>query len=146
MDSHREFPARTGQPRGEEPVSGASEPPKQPLIKPTPPPANGNPGLSTPIISSTAPLATASATQTVAPTPFFTFAYTLLFFVLGALMVVLPWTAFWTNNSLLDSYPAMQGFLSNNFVRGLFSGIGVLDIWAAFSEGVHLLRAVRSAN
>jgi hypothetical protein len=57
--------------------------------------------------------------------------------VLGIVLVVFPWREEWTSNSLLVGYPILQDFLSNGFVRGLCSGMGLLDIWIGFSEAVH---------
>jgi len=57
--------------------------------------------------------------------------------VLGVVLVVFPWREEWTSNSLLVGYPAVQEFLANGFVRGLCSGLGLLDIWIGFSEAIH---------
>lgn len=57
--------------------------------------------------------------------------------VLGVVLVVFPWRDEWTSNSLLVGYPLLQDFLANGFVRGLCSGLGLLDIWIGFSEAVH---------
>ena len=57
---------------------------------------------------------------------------------LGVILVVFPLRdEWWVNNSLLVGYPALQDFMSNGFVRGLCSGLGLLDIWIGFSEAVH---------
>lgn len=57
--------------------------------------------------------------------------------VLGVVLVVFPWREEWTSNSLLLGYPWVQEFLANGFVRGLCSGLGLLDIWIGFSEAIH---------
>lgn len=57
--------------------------------------------------------------------------------VAGMLLVVLPWTAKWTDNHLLLAYPGLRAFVANGFVRGMCSGLGVLDIWVGFWEAVH---------
>ena len=57
--------------------------------------------------------------------------------VVGVLLVILPWRPEWTDNHLLAGSPQMQAFLSQGFVRGLCSGLGVLDIWIGFWEAVH---------
>ena len=56
---------------------------------------------------------------------------------IGLLLVVLPWTTIWTENSLLVGNPRLQTFLRQNFVRGLVSGLGLLDIWLGISEALH---------
>jgi hypothetical protein len=57
--------------------------------------------------------------------------------VLGVVLVVFPWREEWTSNSLLIGYPGLQDFLANGFVRGMCSGLGLLDIWIGFSEAIH---------
>jgi len=55
---------------------------------------------------------------------------------IGALLIAAPWTPLWTNNSLLIGWPRVQQFLMNDFVRGLVSGLGLVDIWLAIREAV----------
>jgi hypothetical protein len=57
--------------------------------------------------------------------------------VVGVLLVILPWHPEWTDNPLALRYPGLRAFLGNNFVRGMCSGLGVLDIWIGFWEAVH---------
>jgi hypothetical protein len=58
------------------------------------------------------------------------------FIELGMVLVVLPWTRGWTENHLLLAYPSLQFLLQNNFVRGLISGIGFIDIGFGIWEAV----------
>jgi len=55
----------------------------------------------------------------------------------GVLLIILPWTSKWTDNSLLLSWPDLRGFLSNGFVRGFCSGLGILDLWLGFWEAIY---------
>lgn len=55
----------------------------------------------------------------------------------GVLLVMLPWTSAWTDNRFFIIYPPLRDFATNNFVRGMCSGLGVLDIWIGFSEALH---------
>ena len=55
----------------------------------------------------------------------------------GVLLVILPWRPEWTDNHFLMASPGLRAFVSNGFVRGLCSGLGVLDIWIGFWEAVH---------
>ncbi len=57
--------------------------------------------------------------------------------VTGVLLVVLPWRPEWTDNPLLLRYPEMRALISSGFVRGVASGLGVLDIWIGFWEALH---------
>jgi hypothetical protein len=64
--------------------------------------------------------------------------------VAGVLLVILPWRPEWTDNHLLFGYPGLRAFVANGFVRGLCSGLGVLDIWIGFWEAVHYHEEKRS--
>jgi hypothetical protein len=57
--------------------------------------------------------------------------------VVGVLLVILPWRPEWTDNHLLMASPGLRAFVANGFVRGLCTGLGVLDIWIGFSEAIH---------
>jgi hypothetical protein len=65
------------------------------------------------------------------------FLFVLISAVAGVLLVILPWTPEWTDNYLLLSYPALRTFVTNGFVRGICSGLGLLDIWIGFWEALH---------
>jgi hypothetical protein len=69
----------------------------------------------------------------------------LLCFELGVLLVIVPWLgSVWERNFFLDRYPGLIPWLLNPFVRGLVSGLGLLDIWIA--AGWALRRPTRSAG
>jgi hypothetical protein len=54
----------------------------------------------------------------------------------GLILMVAPWTPFWENNSLLLGFPSLREFLMHEFVRGMVSGLGLVDIWLAIAEAV----------
>jgi hypothetical protein len=56
---------------------------------------------------------------------------------LGVLLIILPWTPKWTDNPLLLPMPQLRTFVANGFVRGLCSGLGVLDLWLGFWEAIY---------
>ena len=62
--------------------------------------------------------------------------YVLFCIELGLLLVVVPWTPIWSNNSLLVSWPSFRHLLQNGFVRGAVSGLGFVDIWLGVLEAV----------
>jgi hypothetical protein len=67
---------------------------------------------------------------------------TVLLFVLlcasaGVLLMIVPWRPEWTDNALISGSPTLQAFFGNGFVRGVCSGLGILDIWIGFWEAVH---------
>ncbi len=57
--------------------------------------------------------------------------------VVGVLLIILPWRPEWTDNHLLLSSPGFRTFVASGFVRGICSGLGVLDIWIGFWEAIH---------
>jgi len=56
---------------------------------------------------------------------------------IGVLLVILPWRPEWTDNHLLLGNPGLRAFVANGFVRGVCSGLGLLDIWIGFWEAIH---------
>jgi hypothetical protein len=49
-------------------------------------------------------------------------------------LVVAPWSRFWDRNLFLASLPALEGMVSNLFVRGAVSGIGLITAFAGLAE------------
>ena len=57
---------------------------------------------------------------------------------LGVLVMVLPWwSRIWDHNAFIQARPTLRAILHNGAVRGLISGLGLLDIWIGISEAVH---------
>ncbi len=57
---------------------------------------------------------------------------------LGGLVTVLPWWKdMWDRNGLLLEFPTLRGYLLLGPVRGLVSGLGLLDMWIGISELIH---------
>jgi hypothetical protein len=55
----------------------------------------------------------------------------------GILVLILPWTRLWTENPLLAAWPSIKVFCNLTFVRGMISGIGLVDLWMGVSDAVH---------
>ena len=49
-------------------------------------------------------------------------------------MILIPWSAFWDRNYFVEAVPALGVLLTNNFVRGAVSGLGVVNLLAALGE------------
>lgn len=62
----------------------------------------------------------------------------------GVFLVILPWRPEWTHNHLLLSHSSLRLFMASGFVRGVVSGLGMLDIWIGFWEAVHYREEKRS--
>lgn len=65
------------------------------------------------------------------------FLFVLISAVTGVLLIILPWTSEWTDNTLLLSYPGLRVVVLSGFFRGVCSGLGLLDIWIGFWEALH---------
>ncbi len=52
-------------------------------------------------------------------------------FEMGALLLYLPWSAFWEQNFFLSHFPAIIPVVLHPSFRGAVSGLGVLDILLA---------------
>jgi hypothetical protein len=56
------------------------------------------------------------------------------FIEVGLLLIVLPWSAFWERNYFVALWPILRGVITNDFVRGGISGLGLVNLVAGFSE------------
>jgi hypothetical protein len=54
-------------------------------------------------------------------------------FLLGVLLILIPWLGYWDHNFFLDKYPELIPFLLNPSVRGAVTGLGALDVLLAGS-------------
>ena len=52
----------------------------------------------------------------------------------GLLLILIPWSTFWDRNYFGEAVPAMGDLLTNNFVRGAVSGLGLVNVVAALAE------------
>ena len=52
----------------------------------------------------------------------------------GLLIVALPWMRFWTDNGLFSYVPGTTLIANSGFLRGVVSGLGVLNVAIAFQE------------
>jgi hypothetical protein len=55
--------------------------------------------------------------------------------------VLIPWSRFWERNYFADVVPMVRDVITNNYVRGAVSGLGLVNIWIALADlGVVLAR------
>jgi hypothetical protein len=59
---------------------------------------------------------------------------TLLWIELGILLILVPWSEYWEINSFLYQYPRMGLVVSNAFLRGAISGLGVMNVLLALQS------------
>jgi hypothetical protein len=59
-------------------------------------------------------------------------------FYIGGLLAMLPWSPrYWDQNGWLLAHPAVQAVMGQGWVRGLVTGMGLIDIWIGVSELLH---------
>ena len=61
--------------------------------------------------------------------------------LVGTILIVVPWTALWDTNYLLQPYPSVRALLLSGYVRGTVSGLGLVNIVLALDEAHQHLRA-----
>jgi hypothetical protein len=62
----------------------------------------------------------------------------LLRIYLGILLCYLPWSrSFWDQNPLCLHFPVLGSYAAHGAVRGLVSGLGLLNLWIAFEDALH---------
>ncbi|HLJ87693.1 MAG TPA: hypothetical protein VKZ53_12785 [Candidatus Angelobacter sp.] len=66
----------------------------------------------------------------------FLIVYVVFCIELGIVLVALPWSELWSNNSFLSRWPVLGHALHHGFARGAISGLGLLDLWLGIAEVV----------
>lgn len=59
---------------------------------------------------------------------------TAFFFEAGLVLMIVPWSVYWERNYFLQALPMFEPFLTNDFVRGAVSGLGLVNLVAGFVE------------
>jgi hypothetical protein len=57
-----------------------------------------------------------------------------LFLEIGLLLIVLPWSGFWDRNYFGLTWPGLRPIITNNFVRGAVTGLGVVNVLAGLVD------------
>jgi hypothetical protein len=55
---------------------------------------------------------------------------------IGVMLMILPWRQEWADNHLLLPFPTLRTIVASGFVRGLCTGLGVLNVWIGFWEAI----------
>lgn len=66
-----------------------------------------------------------------------------VFGVFGVFLVSAPWTEVWETSTLVWAWTPFGAWIRNGWTRGAVTGIGILDLLAAFSAGRTLWRSMR---
>ena len=67
-----------------------------------------------------------------------------VFLEIGFVLLVVPWTRYWDRNYFVEILPLLQPIVSNPFVRGAVSGLGIVNLGAGFAELASLFMTGRS--
>lgn len=65
------------------------------------------------------------------------------FLEVGLALVLVPWSSYWDRNYFIEALPFLEAAMTNNFVRGAVSGLGVINVYAGVAELVSLFAAQR---
>jgi len=61
----------------------------------------------------------------------------LLRLYIGLAVCYAPWShMFWDQNPLFSRFPALGAFATHGAVRGIISGLGLLNLWIAFRDAI----------
>jgi hypothetical protein len=55
----------------------------------------------------------------------------------GLILIFLPWTRVWAFNRFFLYYAHVSRVMESGAIRGLVSGLGLLNLWIAISEAMH---------
>ena len=61
----------------------------------------------------------------------------------GLLLLVVPWSAYWDRNYFAQELPVLRAIVTNNFVRGGVSGLGLVNLFVGLVELGSMLAARR---
>ncbi len=68
---------------------------------------------------------------------------TAFFLEVGFALVVVPWSGFWDRNYFAQALPFVGDVITNDFVRGAITGLGLVNLVVGLSELISLLFASR---
>jgi len=111
-----------------------------PSLAPNPAPAAGSASVPAPEVQPAAQQAPRHTPQRIPRWLERTelFLRVLLRMYIGLAICYLPWSKmFWDQNPLFVQIPALGDFAASGAVRGLVSGLGILNLWIAFQDALH---------
>ena len=68
------------------------------------------------------------------------------FLEVGFVLAVVPWSSYWDRNYFAETFPLLRELITNNFVRGAVSGLGVVNVAAGVAELFSLFVARRDED
>lgn len=65
------------------------------------------------------------------------------FFEVGFVLALVPWSLYWERNYFADSFPLFRQVITNNFVRGGVTGLGLVNLAVGVLELLSVFMARR---
>jgi hypothetical protein len=54
--------------------------------------------------------------------------------LVGAVLVIAPWTTLWESNWLLQPWPVLRSLVLDPFARGAVTGLGLVNVLMALAD------------
>jgi hypothetical protein len=70
--------------------------------------------------------------------------YVAYFIEVGLVLILIPWSVLWERNYFVVLLPGLQDLVTNNFVRGAVSGLGLINLWAGLADLAALMSSRRT--
>lgn len=70
----------------------------------------------------------------------------IFFLEVGLVLTLAPWSTYWDRNYFAETMPAVRLLITNNFVRGGVTGLGLINICAAMADLVGLFASRRASD
>lgn len=68
------------------------------------------------------------------------------FLEVGFVLALVPWSQYWERNYFADSFPLLREIITNNFVRGGITGLGLVNLAVGVLELVSMFVARRDED
>ena len=68
------------------------------------------------------------------------------FLEVGLVLTLAPWSAYWDRNYFAETMPLVHALVTNNFVRGAVTGLGLVNICAAAVDLIGMFMNRKSAS
>jgi len=68
------------------------------------------------------------------------------FLEVGLVLTLAPWSAYWDRNYFAETMPLVHALVTNNFVRGAVTGLGLVNICAAAADLIGMFMNRKSAS
>ena len=59
---------------------------------------------------------------------------------IGVVLLVFPWSEYWDNNFFATWAPKLRTYWDSAYMRGAVSGLGIVNVFLAFTEMLRLRR------